>query len=239
MSALKAQFEEDTRALAQFLTRRDPLPPSHVRIVACGIVRKWLIDDQISALAREIECTFTLPVLDTSSIAQAIASGVSVRFFMPGGVLWDGVPIRGFYVSDDPYEGSPLIPIDSMHYVDLPPRKFLNARRVYHVGEWFTTEQIIRFIANKYGGVHFDPTRDKPWQRNLENASEFFTVGNPDNLRERQLLETTSPKHKILLVLPKEAGHLWTCLDIELLAIAQSLINVRCNGEPLLVFSEP
>lgn len=237
MSALKAQFEEDTRALVQFLNRRDPLPPSHVRIVACAIVRKWLIDNQIAALSREVGCTFTLPILDTSKIAQAIASGASVSFFMAGGVIMDGVPIRGFYFSEEPFEGSPKIPIDSMNYMDLPPKKFLKARRVYHMGEWFTTEQIIRFIANKYGGVHFDPTRDKLWQRNLENASEFFTVGNPNNLRESKVIETTSPKHKVLLVLPKEAGHLWTCLDIELLAVAQSLINIRCNGVPLIEFS--
>jgi len=235
---LESHFKEDLRALAHFLIRQEPLPPSHVRIVACSIVRKWLVDKKIDDLAREIGCTFTLPTLDTSNIAQAIVSGASISFFMTGGVLMDGVNIQGYYASDVPYEGSPVIPIDSMEYVELSPKKFLKARRVYHVGEWFTTEQIIRFIANKYGGVHFDSTRDKAWQRNIENASEFFNVGNPDNLKERQLIVTTSPKHNILLVLPKEAGHLWTCLDIELLAIAQSLINVRCNGVRLLVFSK-
>lgn len=239
MRTLRTQFEEDTKALFEFLLRREPLPPSHVRIVASAIVRKWLVDNQLGPLGRETRCAFTLPVLDTDAVAAAIGAGASVRFFMAGGALMDGVPIKGFYVSDEPFHGTPPIPINSLEYVDVRPSKFLSARRVFHDGNWFTTEQIIRFMANKYGGVHFDLTRSHPWQEELERASEFFTVGNPENLNERKLIETTSPKHNIRLVLPKEVGHLWTCLDIELLAIAQSLGNIKCNGTRLIEMKKP
>jgi len=239
LGTLRKQLEDDTRALFEFLVRRDPLPPSHVRIVASAIVRKWLVDNQLGRLGRETVGAFTLPALDTKAVAEAIAAGVSVRFFMAGGVSMDGVPIKGFYVSDEPFHGTPPIPIASLEYVDMRPSKFLSARRVFHNGNWFTTDQIIRFMANKYGGVHFDPTRGHPWQQDLERASEFFTVGNPENLKERKLIETTSPRHNIHLVLPKETGHLWTCLDIELLAIAQSLGNIKCNGARLIEVEKP
>lgn len=237
VSSLKVQFEEDTRALFQFLVRKDPLPPSHVRIVTSGIVRRWLIDNQLNQLAKEIQASLTLPILDTKIIVDAISAGAEVTFFMAGGIYMDGVPMRGIYMSELPFEERPTVPIDSMDWHDITPKQFLKARRVYHLGEWFNTEQIIRFMANKCGGVHFDRTRKYQWEVALEGAAEFFRVGNPDNLDERQLIETQEPKRGILLVLPKEAGHVWSCLDIELLAAAQSLVNVRCNGKPLIEFA--
>jgi hypothetical protein len=157
---------------------------------------------------------------------------------MSGGIMMDGIPIKGYYASDEPFSGTPQIPTTSMDYVDVSPSKFLSSKRIYFDGTWFTTEHVIRFMANKFGGVHFDKRRTEPWQSKLETASGFFTVGNPNNLTKRQLIETTSPKHNIHLVLPKEVGHLWTCLDIELLAIAQSLGNIACNGTRLFVFKE-
>lgn len=237
MSSLQLQFEEDTRALFQLLLRKDPLPPSHVRIVASGIVRRWLIDNQITHLAQEIKASLTFPTLDTKVIEEAISGGADVTFFMTGGIYMDGVPMRGIYMSELPYEGTPTVPIDCMKWHDLTPKQFLKARKVYHFGQWFNTEQIIRFMANKCGGVHFDRSRKHHWEVALEGAAEFFKVGNPDHLDERQFIETHTPKREVLLVLPKEAGHVWSCLDIELLAAAQSLCNVRCNGEPVIEYS--
>lgn len=238
MRSLKKQFEEDTDGLVRFLIRDDPLPPSHVRIVAAGIVRKWLLDNKVSELAREVGCDFTLPVLDTSQIESKITAGASVRFFMAGGVVLNGSPIRGCYVSDEPFRGEVLIPVDTLTHVDVHLGKFLSAKRVFHEGHWFTTEQIIRFMANKAGGVHFDRSRTQPWQDNLERASAYFTVGNPNNLSSMGIVESSDPPSQVHLVLPLEIGHTWTCLDIELLAVAQSLVNIRCNSVPLINWFE-
>lgn len=238
MHSLKRQFEEDTEALAHFLIRDDPLPPSHVRIVAAAIARKWLIDNKVSELGKEVGCDFTLPVLDTSQVESTIATGASIRFFMAGGVALNGVPIRGYYVSDEPFCGDILIPVETLTHVDVHLGKFLSAKRVFHEGNWFTTEQIVRFMANKVGGVHFDRSRTQPWHDNLERASEYFTAGNPDNLAGVGIVESSGPPGQVHLVLPKEIGHTWTCLDIELLAVAQSLINIRCNAVPLMCWPE-
>jgi hypothetical protein len=107
--------------MVEFFVRREPLPPSHVRIVASAIVRKWLVDNQLAHLARETGCTFTLPVLCTDAIVSTIAAGASVRFFMSGGIVMDGIPIKGYYASDEPFSGTPQIPTTSMDYVDVSP----------------------------------------------------------------------------------------------------------------------
>lgn len=153
--------------------------------------------------------------------------------------MMDGVPIRGYYVADSPFEGRPPIPIDTMPTVHLAPSRFLKMKRVLHDAKWFNAEQVVQFVANKHGGVHFDESRDRPWHEELERAAAFFTIGNPDGLTERQLIETRTPQHSIRLILPKEIGHLWTCLDIELLAVAQSLTNIHCNDRPLFEWAAP
>lgn len=91
MSSLKVQFEEDTSTLFQFFVRKDPLPPSHVRIVASAILRRWLIDNQLSQLAQEIQASLTLPVLNTKPIADAISAGAEVTFFMTGGIYMERI----------------------------------------------------------------------------------------------------------------------------------------------------
>jgi hypothetical protein len=214
--------------------RRDPLPPAHVRVTASAVVRKWLIDGQLNRLSHALGTVLTLPTFDTSEVVAAMTTDTDVKFLLTGGVMMGGVPIRGYYVSDAPFRDRPSIPIDSMPTVCLPPSRFLRMRRVYHDGEWFTVEQIVRLVANKLGGVHFDQSRERDWQPTLERAAEFFTLGNPDGLREMQLIETRSPKHSIRIIVPPEVGHIWTCLDIELLAAAQAFINVQCDGQPLV-----
>jgi len=238
VESVRRQFEEDLAALDSLLRRPDPLPPSHVRITASAVLRKWFLDGHLNRLGKSLGVKFSFPVLDTSSIVDAIAGDRSIRFFLAGGVLMNGLPIRGYYVSDVPYDGQVRLPINSMKMIDVRSSHFLKSHRIYHEGCWFDTADIMRFAANKAGGVHLDFRREQDWQHRIEAASEYFVLGNPDKLQDRkvQIIEPYSPQNQILLLLPKEVGHLWTCLDVELLAAAQSLINIRCNDEPLVIW---
>jgi hypothetical protein len=147
--------------------------------------------------------------------------------------------LRGLYVSDAPFEGQPPISGDGLTTTMLEPSRYLRSPRVYHRGRWFTAEQVIRFVANKHGGVHLDRSREQDWQSALEEAARFFKVGNPDHLTERQVIERRSPEHSVLVVLPRESGWIWSCLEIELLAAAQALISVHFRGERLLQWQSP
>jgi hypothetical protein len=241
MEELAKQLSEDLNALNKFLVSDKPLPPSHVRITASPILRKWFIEGWINKLAKQAQVEYTFKSLDTDQIVSSIESIPDIQFFLTGGIMMDGLPIRGYYVSDvpPPSDGTQLIPIDKMKYRLLKPSHLLKSKRIYFKGHWFNFEDIIKFCANKYGGVHFDLNRSKKWEKDIEVASQYFIAGNPNGLTKRQIIEPYTKKNQILLVLPKEKGNIWNCLDIELLAAAQALLNIHVNGNPVATKQNP
>lgn len=234
--SLLNQLREDVQALAELLIREDILPPSHVRILASGILRKWLVEGLIHKLSALTKSQYTFKTYDTKTLIEAIDNNEKITFFMTGGINLDGIPLRGIYASDSPsnINNKPEIPIDSMSRELLKSNQLLNSKRIYYNENWFDTEQIIKFCANKYGGVHFDNKRNSEWQTKIEEASNYLIVGNPDGFLKRQLIEPYSKKHQILIVFPKEKGQIWNCLDIELLSAAQAFINLHVDGKPYI-----
>jgi hypothetical protein len=233
----QSHLEEDLATLADLLVSAGPLPIRHVRAVAPAIVRKWLIDGNLNLLARELGVSFELPTYDTSDVFRQLPTTKHINFFMAGGVLIGGVPIRWIYASSQPYTGNPDIPPEAPSVL-LSPGKYLNSKRVFFEGQSFTTEQIVLFVANKCGGVHLDPSRDKPWHEPLERAAGYMTFGNPHGEKTPRLVELGEAGGPCMIIVPNERGNIWSCLEIELLCAAQSLLNVYCNGQRLIITGE-
>ncbi len=229
------QLYEDLEALLKFLISKDPIPPSYARIVATAIVRKWLVDGLINKLSSLNGATFSFQTHDTTEVVEAIKANPQITFFTAAGINLDGVPIKGIYTSNSSASanGSAELPIN-MPLKLFKPSELLKSKRIFYKGQWFDFENIIRFVANKVGGVHFDFKREAEWQLLLEEAANYFIAGNPDGLSERRIIEPYSKKHQILMVLPKENGFIWTCLDIELLAAAQAFGKIHIDGEPII-----
>ncbi|PPC96084.1 MAG: hypothetical protein CTY32_06885 [Methylotenera sp.] len=237
MSTLQKHLEEDLATLHELLYTKGPLPPRHVRSVASAIVRKWLVEGALNKLAHELSVKFELVAYGTSAVFDALPNAPEVNFFLAGGVNLNGLPIRSMYASRAPYTGNPPIPVDTPVEF-FPPGKYLGSKRIYFEGNSFSAEQIITFVANKAGGVHLDLRREKPWQEQLEQAAAYMTFGNPNNETKRRIVELGEPGGPCMLVLPKERGNIWSCLEIEMLSAAQALLNVRCNGESLIIWGE-
>lgn len=233
------QLYEDLEAMSKFFISKDPLPPSHVRIVAASTLRKWLAESLINKLSSLNGVGFTFLAYDTSDIVDAVKDNTNVTFFVAGGINLDGKPIRGIYASESPAppNGKTELPV-KMPLKHYTPSEFLKSKRIYYRGQWFDTESIIRFVANKLGGVHLDAKREIEWQKMIEEAANFFVAGNPDHLDSMQLIEPYSDKHQVLLVLPKEKGIKWNCLDIEMLAIAQAFLHIHADGDPIISFNK-
>jgi hypothetical protein len=139
-------------------------------------------------------------------------------------------------VSDAPWTGEPSLPVDKMKYIELKCSKFLSQPRIFFDGTVIKTEAIIKHVANRLGGVHFQAQRKHNHTEELiDEASRYYVMGNPNHEKERRLIETDNPK-RIHLVLPRERGHLWTGLDVEMMAAALSFLNIRINGEPFVIF---
>ena len=226
--SLLMHFEEDLATLSELLYTKGPLPPRHVRSVGSAIVRKWLIEGALNKLAHELSVTFEVVAYDASAVFDALPQAPDVNFFLAGGVKLDGTPLRSMYACRSPYTGTPPIPVETP-VAFFSPGKYLNAKRLYFEGHSFTAEQIISFVANKHGGVHFDTRREKPWQQELERAAAYMTFGNPRFEKKQRVVDLGEPGGPCLIVLPKERGNVWSCLEIEMLSAAQALANVHCN----------
>lgn len=232
---LAKTLDQDLLTMLELLSRSDPLPPEHVRIITSSILRKWLIESWISKLANATNSIVTFPVIDNSHVVETLKSNDDIRFFLTGGVRLDGKIHWGLYSSSSPIDGKPPIDMSSPRYVELRHGKFLKQPRLYFDGDWFSTEEIIKFVCNKDGGIHIELDLLSDKQRKLVRANTFMRLGNPDDVEEKKLIENTNWEiEELLIVLPRERGHTWTSTDVEMLSAAQSLINMRVNGEPYL-----
>lgn len=232
--ALQKQLEEDLATLLDILVQPGPLPPRHVRSVGSAIVRKWLVEGKLNDLGHDIGVKFELPAYDTSPVFSVLPNTPEIKIYISGGINLGGVPIRSMYVSSSPYNGEMPIPAET-ESVLYSPGKFLGSKRVYFKGHTFTAEQIITFVANKHGGIHFDQNREKPWQVHLETASSYMIFGNPSHEKEPSIIDLEGPEGACLVVIPSEVGNTWSCLEIEMLAAAQALVNVHVNGTRLIL----
>ena len=229
-------LDDDLYAMFDLLNRPDPLPPAHVRVITSSILRRWFVESWISKLANSTNSNITLPVLDNSSVIDSIETQQAITFFVTGGVRLDGKIHWGMYSTSEPFDGKPPINFSNPQYVEVNPGKFMKQRRLYFENEWFTTEEIVKFVSNKAGGVHLNQRGLSTNQKKLVRANKYLRLGNPGSEVERKLLESTcvNGEEELLVVLPKEKGHVWNSTDIEMLSAAQSFINMRLNGTPYL-----
>lgn len=233
-AALQNHLEEDLATLLELLVCPGPLPPRHVRSVGSAIVRKWLLEGVLNKLAHEIGVRFELPAYDTSAVFSALPQVPEVNFYLAGGINLGGITVRSMYASSASFSGAPPIPVET-EITMYTPGKFLGSKRIFFEGHSFSAEQVITLVANKHGGVHFDPSREKPWQEHLERAAGYMTFGNPNNEKDPRVVDLGEPGGPCLIVIPNEVGNEWSCLEIEMLSAAQALLNVHCNGVRLLV----
>ena len=222
-------LQNDLQTLFRLVVRQDePLDEGSVR--ACTpILRRWLIEGLLHKLCRGLEAKAKLPALNNEQVLSSLMAAPEVSYFLTGGVKFNGSTVAGVYVSDKPYSGRPPIPINTMHFEMMRVKDFIQQKRLYYRGEFFSCGEIIKFVANKLGGVHHDDTRD-PRQVLMAQAAEAVTFGGPT---EYPMSRKFGQTH--LVVEPKAIEPL-NGLHVEVIAAAASLLCVEFNGQPLLQF---
>jgi hypothetical protein len=182
-------LEGDLQTLFRLIVRhRQPLDEGSVR-AASPILRRWLVEGLLGKLGRGLERKPAMPALNNEAVIQALPRD-GVTCFITGGVRFNGTPLSGIYVSDKPYLGRPPIPVDKMKFEMMHLGAFTGQKRLYFRGHFFSCEEIIKFVANKLGGVHHDSERDVQ-QREMEAAADAITFGGPEAKRERGKLGQT------------------------------------------------
>lgn len=107
----------------------------------------------------------------------------------------------------------------------LPLKKFLAQPRIMHDGRWFSTEQIIRFVANKLGGNHLDFDRGGAWA-DLEAANNFMRYGGPP-------LHVPPDGCEVYLILEPSSDEIIGGVHLEVIAAAASFVQLEIDGVQL------
>lgn len=226
---LKEKFEADTQTLFKLInTFGTPLSEGDIRL-ASTILRRWLCEGAINHLARNLGAVPTFAVLDNADALQAVGSDARVNYFLTGGVMLSGTPVSCIYNSSAP--PSEPLPLKRPEHVMVKTGKFLQQKRVFFEGHHFTAEDIILFMANKLGGVHFDNRLDAK-QQQMQRASEFMTFGGPIEKLGRE------PPGKLHLTIESDSTSVLSGFHLEIIAAASSLIQVHLDGEPVALMPE-
>ncbi len=170
-----------------------------------------------------------MPALNNEAVIRALPQD-GVTCFITGGVRFNGTPVSGIYVSDRPYLERPPIPVDRMKFEMMRLGAFTDQKRIYFRGHFFSCAEIIKFVANKLGGVHHDSERDER-QREMEAAADAITFGGPESKHERGKLGQTH------LVVEPEATEPLNGLHVEVIAAAASLLCIQFDEKPLIDFT--
>ncbi|EEE35186.1 conserved hypothetical protein [Rhodobacteraceae bacterium KLH11] len=197
---------------------------SRVRSVATAICRRWLIDNGLTDLARTLGVVPTLPVIDVRDHVKIVDKWDAISFYTAGGVSLNGWPINSIYKLRGGFPGRPEFPIPP--YKTLHPGKFLRRRCTYGLNTWFTVEDVMRHMANKAGGVHFDTKRGKVVDQKIDDVRARFLIGS-----ELKKPEQCDAQYIGIKGTFEEKFDL--CY-LEMMSIAQSLCNVRFDDQPVV-----
>lgn len=222
-SALTRLLHGDVQTLFDLTFKyRQPISEANIR-AASTILRRWLVDGDAKRLNSELRTPMAFTSLDTSQIVERVADTGKIDFFVAAGVMMNGFPIQGINHSLLQSSKNDIIPLLPMQRVEMSLNKFIQQRRLYYKGRWFTTEEIIRYVANKLGGSHFDLSRPNFYGK-LDEVSEFMRYGGP----------VYAPSgSELYLILEPRSSEIIDGVHLEVIAYAASFIQATIGNVPL------
>jgi hypothetical protein len=226
------QFDEYARLLESDLreliglafAHNKPITEAKIRIIAT-IMRRWLVDGDLQKLLTPLKSAALFNCQGNDRATDFVNTSGKIDYFLTAGVSLNGTPVTFIY--DSPVDPSEInLSFTQEEYVALTLKKFLAQRRMFHAGRWFTTGEILRFVANKLGGNHLDFNRSGEWDL-LDRANNYFKFGGPK-------LETPPHGSTLYMVFEPDSAEIIGGLHLEVLAAAASFAQMSINGEPLI-----
>jgi len=222
-------LESDLDTLSRLVLTHQGFPSEGDIRAAAGILRRWLCEGLIGRLSNQLGMTPTFPVFDNSEVFEALLSASDINFYLTGGVRMNGIPILSVYDSTAASPAEAGVKVGPLPQKLLTVGKMLRQPRLFYAGERFTCEQIIRFTANKLGGVHLDferSARDKI----LDEAGRYMTFGSARHLVEQ------GEVGKLHLALETESREAVSGVHLEIVAASSSVLNLHVDNKPFLEF---
>lgn len=213
------------------ITHEKPCAEGDIR-AASAILRRWFVEGLLGRLANALGAVPKVWAMDNRDVWCAIERDETIRYFLTGGVMFDGRPVMCIYESTAESTNVPRLPIQGgLDQIELSPSDLLKQKRIYHLGTFFSCEDIIKFTANKLGGVHLDFRRDDHFSK-LEAASNFMSFGGPLDKVEGP------PPGELYFDLEPNGREILIGTHIEIIAAAASLLSCEFNGVALVEFCQ-
>ncbi|TRV35841.1 MAG: hypothetical protein EWV70_09535 [Microcystis flos-aquae Mf_QC_C_20070823_S20] len=223
LDLLKDQLEGDLETLYRLVvTFGPPVSAADIR-AASAILRRWLGENLLGQLCNQIQAVPSFPSINNTHAMGLVMADPRVDYFTTGGVKFAGVPVSFTYSSSAP--GDDPLPLTPPKYSLLRTKAFLAQKRMFFEGKFFTTEEIIRFTANKLGGVHLD-SRLNEREEVMMRAADRMTFGGPSFLAKGKVGE-------MHLELEPHSTQVLNGFHLEVVAAAASFIQLHLDGTQL------
>jgi hypothetical protein len=145
---------------------RENLPSARLLVEAAGSLRMLLIDRQIAKSAASHGIRLEITATDNRFI-KSVEPLSKVSFFMSGGCTVGLVRLDPFVVAAT---GVAVPPISVCLTRRMMLGKFLDDPVLCVMGRIVTRAEVIHYVANKMGGVHYDAKRDREFQHAIDRA---------------------------------------------------------------------
>ncbi|GHA55179.1 hypothetical protein GCM10008927_21330 [Amylibacter ulvae] len=221
---LVEQLRDDIRTLIDNLISPSRLEISRVRNVSSAICRRWLIDKGLVNLAHSLGVVPTLPTFDNLQHIEKIDRWTIVDFYTTGGISLRGFPVNSIYKLRSGFPGHP--DFELLKQQAITPGRFLRRKCTFGLDRWFTTEDVLRHMVNKAGGVHFDVRREKIIDQKIDEIRAKFLIGS-ENMKQDDV-------DKEYIEILGDFDETFDFVYLEMMSIAQSLCNVRFDGKSVV-----
>lgn len=222
--ALLRLLQGDIQTLFELTFKhRTPVPEANIRASAT-ILRRWLVDGDIKKLNSELTEPIMFPAFDTTPVVRQVTKTGTIDFFVTAGVRMNGCPVQGICHSPLHPSENDVIPLLPLNDTLLKLSDFLRQRRIYFRGDWFTLETIVRYVANKLGGNHYDSDR-RGIYGGLDEVSRFMRYGGPADAKAGS---------ELYLILEPDSAEVIDGVHLEILAAAASFVQMHLAGGPLV-----
>jgi hypothetical protein len=155
-----------------------------------AILRRWLLEDALTGTAAPRVGKVTILAPQNNAFYRIITPE-NTDLFVSAGVTLFGVSIR---VVMSAAQDVVVKGFDPDETVALRVDNFRKQRVVFWKGQWFTRDQVVKYVANVAQGVHAGTARD-PDELLLAEARRAVAVGQNDKAAAGVTLSATPPPY--------------------------------------------
>jgi hypothetical protein len=202
--------------------------PSNSEIAQCSVIlRKWICENNLAVLAKEIGVNVSFDVDDTNIFRDLI--NCDYEYFIFSGLNYDDIQLRMAYSYDKPDgpDEDVYIALENMKTTNLRISQFKNQKNISFKGTWFSFEETIKFICNKKGGAHFGENQNSK-DKILDETWNYVKFGDPIYSEiSNQFVVVENMKNRIVS-LP----------EINLVIVACYFIRLKIDNAEVIEFSD-